>query len=155
MDSTLQTVLVVLFTAAFAAWILVVATTAGWGMRVRSGDDPAAVVGYARRIATLSLLVALPAAVIAAGAGGWYVADRDLEVVDNWWIGTGIGAWVVAFFGSTMLRAPQLQRAVQISGEQGPADEDVQWRIRQVDLTSRGELVLLVVAAIVLVVRPS
>ncbi len=148
-------VLVVVVAIAAAAWIVVVGTTAGWGMRVRAGDDPEAVVGYARRIERLSLLVALPAAVVAAAAGGWYVAGRDLALVDNWWIGTAIGAWVVAFFGSTLLRAPQLQRAVQLSTEHGAGDEDVQWRIRQVDLTSRGELVLLVVAAVVLVVRPS
>lgn len=155
MDSTLQTILVVVVAAASAAWILVVATTAGWGMRVRSGDDPAAVVNYARRVATMSLLVAMPAAIIAGGAGTWYVTERDLQLVDNWWIGTGMGAWIVAFFGSTMLRAQQLQRAVLISTQRGPDDEDVQWRIRQVDLTSRGELVLLTVAAIVLVLRPS
>ena len=155
MDSTLQTVLVVLVAVTAAAWILVVAATAGWGMRVRSGDDPAAVVSYARRIAQLSLFVALPAAVVAAAAGGAYVADRDLALVDNWWIGTGIGAWIVAFFGSTLLRGPALNRAVQISTTAGAGDEDVQWRIRQVDLTSRGELVLLVVAAIVLVIRPA
>ncbi len=155
MDSTLQIILVALVAAASAAWILVVATTAGWGMHVRSGDDPAAVVNYARRVGKLSLLVALPAALIAAGAGTWYIADRDLKLVDNWWLGTAIGAWIVAFFGSTMLRAPQLQRAVLVSTQQGADDEDVQWRIRQVDLTSRGELVLLLVAAVVLVIRPS
>ncbi len=155
MDSGLQTALVVVVALAAAAWILVVAATAGWGMRVRSGDDPAAVVAYASRIRRLSTLVALPAAVLAALAGGVYVADRDLALVDNWWIGTGIGAWIVAFFGSTLLRGPQLGRAVAISTTAGADDEDVQWRIRQVDLTSRGELVLLVVAAIVLVVRPS
>lgn len=155
MDSTLQTVLVAVLAAASTAWILVVATTAGWGMRVRSGDDPAAVVAYARRVAKLSLLVALPAALLAAGAGGWYVVDRDLKVGDNWWIGTGIGAWIVAFFGSTMLRSLQLDSAVLLASTEGAGAEDVQWRIRQVDLTSRGELVLLVVAAIVLVVRPS
>ncbi|MCW2920854.1 MAG: hypothetical protein JWL76_728 [Thermoleophilia bacterium] len=155
MDSGLQTTLVVLAVAGAATWILVVATTAGWGMRVRSGDDPAAVVSYARRIAKLSLFVALPAALLAAVAGGWFVADRDLALVDNWWVGTGIGAWIVAFFGSSLLRGPQLNRAVQISSTAGADDEDVQWRIRQVDLTSRGELVLLVVAAIVLVIRPT
>jgi ABC-type uncharacterized transport system permease subunit len=155
MDSTLQTVLVTIVAAAAAAWIVVVATTAGWGMQVRSGDDPAAVVAYARRVGQLSRFVALPAAVLAAAAGGWYVAGRDLALVDNWWIGTGIGAWIVAFFGSTLLRGAQLQRAVTISTTEGPGDEDVQWRIRQVDLTSRGELVLLLVAALVLVIRPA
>ncbi len=155
MDSTLQTVLVVLVAASAAAWICVVAATAGWGARVRARDDADAVVAYAKRIATLSRVVALPAAFVAMAAGGWYVTDRNLSFAEHWWIGTGVGAWIVAFFGSTLLRAPQLRRAVALSAQHGADDEDVQWRIRQVDLTSRGELLLLVVAAVVLVVRPA
>jgi hypothetical protein len=155
MDSTLQTVLVVVAAAAGVAWIAATAATAGFGMHVRSGEDAQAVVDYARRMARITSLVALPAAVLAAAAGGWYLADRDVELAANWWAGTAIGAWIVAFFGATLLRAPQLQRAVGLAGVHGADDEDVQWRIRQVDLTSRGELVLLVVAVLVVVLQPS
>ena len=155
MDSTLQTVLVAVAAIAALAWIAVVAATAGFGMRVRGGDDAGAVVSYAARMASLSRFVALPAAIVAAAAGGWYVADRNLAIEANWWIGTAIGAWVVAFFGSTALRAAQLAHAVRLSGSAGADDEDVQWRIRQVDLTARGELLLLVVAVVVVVLRPA
>lgn len=155
MDSTLQTVLVVVFCIAVGAWIAVTAVVAGYGMRVRSGDEPQRVVDYARRMARIAAFVALPASVLAIAAGGWYLADRNLGLGDEWWIGTGVGAWIVAFFGSTLLRAPQLRRAVALAGTKGAYDEDVQWRIRQVDLTSRGELVLLVTAAVVLAIRPA
>ncbi len=155
MDSTLQTVLVVVLAIAVVAWVAVVASTAAFGARVRAGDDPQRVVDYAARMARPAALVALPASILALATGLWYVADRDLALVDNWWIGTGIGAWIVCFFGATLLRPPQLRRAVALSGEHGADDEDVQWRIRQVDLTARGELVLLLVAVVVLVVRPS
>ena len=61
----------------------------------------------------------------------------------------------MAFLGSTLLRAPQLSRAAALAQTRGADDEDVQWRIRQVDLTSRGELLLLVVAVVVVVIRPA
>lgn len=157
MDVTSQTVLLAIATTAAMAWILVVAATALLGMRTRAGDDADAVVNYAARTERLSRFVALPASLVAGGAAiaGWRMADPALSIGSNWWIGTAIGAWIVAFFGSSLLRAPQLARAVAIAGDAGADDEDVQWRIRQVDLTSRGELVLLLVAVVVLVVRPA
>lgn len=154
MDSSLQHVLVAVCGLAAAAWLLVVAATAGWGMRVRGGEDAGAVVDYARRMAQLSVRVALPAALVLAVAGSWYVLGRDLGIAEHWWIGTALGAWIVAFFGSTLLRGAQLGHAVKLSGTQGVDDEDVQWRIRQVDLTARGELLLLAVAVVVVLVRP-
>jgi hypothetical protein len=154
MDSTLQTVLVAVFALAGAAWLLTVAIGALLGARVRGGGDGAAIVAHARRTARLTRFVTLPAAILVAVSGGWYVLGRDLALGSNWWIGTAIGAWLVCFFGATLLRAPQLSRAACLSVEHGADDEDVQWRIRQADLTSRGELLLLTVAAVVVASRP-
>jgi hypothetical protein len=154
MDSTLQTVLVVLFVVAGATWLATVAIGALLGARVRGTGDEAAIVAHARRIARLTRLATLPAAVVVAASGGWYVLGRDLSIASNWWIGTAIGAWIVCFFGATLLRAPQMSRAAQLSVEHGVGDEDVQWRIRQADLVSRGELLLLVVAGAAVAMRP-
>jgi hypothetical protein len=66
-----------------------------------------------------------------------------------------MGTWIVAFSGSTMLRSTMLNRAARVATVEGPDAEDVRWRIRQVDMTVRGELLLLVVAAIVLVLQPA
>lgn len=154
MDSTLQTVLVVVFALSGAAWIATVALGAVRGARVRSGDDAAAVIDHARWLARLARRVTMPAAIVVAATGGWWVYDSGTSLGSHWWIGTAIGAWLVCVFGATLVRAPLLSTAVQLSTEHGADDEDVQWRIRQVDLTGRGELLLLVVTAVVVAIRP-
>ena len=99
--------------------------------------------------------VALPGSLAVLLSGGWLMQDSGLEIGEAWWLGSGIGIWAVAFLGSTMLRGPQLARAVAVAAEVGPEDEDVRWRIRQVRLIARGELMLLCVALAVMVLTPS
>jgi hypothetical protein len=100
-------------------------------------------------------IVALPASIIALLSGAWLVTDADLHIATDWWIGTGIGAWIAAFLGSTMLRGAALARVVSLAGQHGADDEDVRWRIREVHLVARGELLLLVVALVVMLLQPT
>ena len=155
MDANLQSTLFVIFVIATSAWLGAVAATAGFGARVRAVGDADQVVAYASRFARITTLVALPAACIVLASGGAYVLGREMTIAQDWWIGTALGAWIVAMLGSTLLRAPQLSRAVLLAGEHGAEDEDVRWRIRQVTLVVRGELLLLSVAALVLIIQPA
>lgn len=145
----------VVFVIATGAWLGCVAATTWTGSRVRARGDAAAGVAWAERHRRLTTLVAVPSALIALGSGIWAVLDRDLSIDPNWWIGTGIGAWVVAFLGSTLPRGPLLRRAVARAVQLGPDEEDVRWQVRQVSLVVRGELLLLVVAAVVIALRPT
>lgn len=155
MDSTLTSGLAVAFIAAAAAWLLSVAAAATLGARVRATGSEDQVVGWAATQARLTRFVALPASIVALIAGGAWVLETNRTIEQDWWIGTALGAWLVAFVGSTMLRAPMLTRAVRLASEHGASDEDVRWRIRQVTLVVRGELLLLSVAAAVLVIKPT
>jgi hypothetical protein len=154
MDTTLHMVLAFGAAIAAAAWLASVAWTSATLGRARSGDDAEAVVARAGRLAGSAAIGAFVAALVAGGAGLWYVLDRDLSLASNWWVGTAIGAWVVAFFGSTITRRRELSTAVRLSGERGTEDEDVQWRIRRVDLLGRGETLLLAVAIAVVAWQP-
>lgn len=154
MDSGLQTLLATIAALAAITWLASVAWASASLGRVRAGDDPGAVVSLAARLARRVAHVALAAALVAAGAGLWFVLDRDLSLASNWWVGTAIGAWLVSFFGSTISRRRELASAVRLSAELGAGDEDVQWRIRRVDLLGRGEALLLSVAIAVVAWHP-
>lgn len=147
--------LLIVFILAAAAWLLSVAWSAARGARVRERGTADEVVAYAAKDARVSNRVGVPAAILAAAAGGWYAADRDLAIASHWYVGTAIATWVVAFLGSTAFRGAALHKAVGIAATSGAGDEDVRWRIRQVTLVTRGEVLLLVVAAAVLLIRPS
>jgi hypothetical protein len=154
MDANLQLLLATVCVLAMLAWLAVVLGTAGSLQVVRGRGDAQATVDRARLLARVAWRVGVPAAILVALSGVGYVLVRDLSIAGNWWIGTAIGAWLAAFAGSTISRGAQLSRAVALAGDRGAGDEDVQWRIRREDLTSRGEALLLVVAVAVVVVRP-
>lgn len=151
----METASFVVFVLAAATWVGAVAATAVFGARVRAREDADAVVAFAARHARIARWVAIPAALVALAAGLVAVDQRDLSIADDWWIGTGLGAWCVAFLGSTASRGKLLRRAVKLAAAQGAQDEDVRWRIRQVTLVVRGELLLVVVALVVVATTPS
>jgi hypothetical protein len=155
MDSTLQHVLVAVVAVAGAAWIGAVAASTTMLARARAGGDASVVVTRAGTVARVAHAAALPAAVVVAAAGAWYVLGRDLAIDPHWWIGTALGAWITCFFGATAMRGRHLRSAITLSERDGAGDEEVQWRIRRVDLLARGELLLLVVAAAVVVLQPT
>jgi hypothetical protein len=150
----METATLVLFIAAATTWTGAVAATALFGARTRSRGSAEDVVAWGARHAKLTRMVAIPAALVALAASIAGVRARDLSIDPHWWIGTGIGAWVVAFLGSTMGRGRALARAVRQAGTETAESEDVQWQLRQVSLVVRGELLLLVVALVVIALTP-
>jgi hypothetical protein len=97
----------------------------------------------------------MPSSLLVLLAGGWLMHDAGLTFAHAWWLGAGLGLWIVAFFGSTMLRGAFLSRVVKAAAERGPDNEDVHWRLRQVVLIARGELLLLTVALALMVLTPT
>lgn len=150
----METALPALWAISSLAWLVIVAATAWVGARVRARGDAEAGVRYAARFAALSKWVAIPAALLALAFGIAAVQSRGFSIDPHWWVGTALGAWIVAFLGSTLMRGALLAKAVEVARSVGADAEDVRWRIRQVTLVSRGELVLLLATAAVVALQP-
>lgn len=155
MGISLHEVVLAVHVAAAVAWIGSVLAFEVLGVRQRRRGDAAEGVAFAADHAFFTRAVALPGALALLLSGGWLMGDSGLDVGESWWVGAGIGIWIVAFLGSTMLRGPHLARAVKLAAEMGADAEDVRWRIRQVRLVTRGELLLLTVALVLMVLTPS
>ena len=155
MGITLHDGVLAIHVAGAIAWLGSVLAFEVLGTRTWARGVASEVVSFALDHAFFTRAVALPGSLAVLLSGGWLMQDSGLEIGEAWWLGSGIGIWAVAFLGSTMLRGPQLARAVAVAAEVGPEDEDVRWRIRQVRLIARGELMLLCVALAVMVLTPS
>lgn len=153
----LTSLIIVLHVVAAAAWLAGVAIIATYGGHIRVAADASAErsVAIFGRLGRLSRAAALPGALLTLAAGIYLVADGNTSVSGNWWVGAGIGAWVVCFAGSTMSRGSECVRITKLAAEHGPDHDDVQWRMQRIVFLARGELVLLVVAFAVMVVQPS
>jgi hypothetical protein len=154
MDAGLEQATAIVALVAAGCWLALVAWSTASLARARTAGDAPRVVDRAASVARVATLAAAPLAVIAGVAGVTYVAEGAASLDSDWWVGTAIGTWLVCFFGSTLLRGRHLTHAVRLSSEHGVEDEDVQWRIRRVDLLGRGELLLLVVALLVVALQP-
>lgn len=155
MDVSLYDGVTALHVAAAVAWIGTVAVLELLGLRVRARGDAHAAVAFAADRGWVGRVLALPGALVLLISGGWLAQDGDVELDQAWWLGSGIGLWLVAFLGSAMLRGPEARRIVALAAQLGADAEEVRWRVWRVTLLQRGELLLLVVALMLMVLQPS
>jgi uncharacterized membrane protein len=155
MHITHTSLIVALHIIAVVAWLGTVLTVATLGGRVRVKGTPEQSVALFGQLGWMSRAVALPGAIVTLLAGGYLLHDGGYSLSGDWWIGTGLGAWIICFLGSTMSRGSEAKRITKLAAEKGPDEEDVQWRIQRIVFLARGEALLLVVALIVMVVQPS
>jgi len=156
MDEPLHLALFVIVVLAAAGWAVSLLVVEVVGTNVRARGDGDAAVAFAARFQRVTRLVTMPCAFASLLAGAWLVRDHaDWALDEDWWIGACLATWLVAFCGSTMLRAARLQHLVASTAKHGADSEDVRWRLRQVLLIGRGELLLLGVAIALLALRPS
>jgi hypothetical protein len=155
MGITAHDVVLTLHVAGAVAWLGSLLAIEVIGTRVRARGDHDVAIAFAGDYAFFTRAVALPGSLALLLSGGWLMHDADLKLASSWWLGAGIGAWIVAFLVSTMLRGPQLARIVKLAGELGADAEEDRWRLRQVLLVTRGELLLLTVALALMVLQPT
>lgn len=153
-DITLAAVVLAAHVLAAAIWLGTVAGIELLGARVRARGSATEIVQFVGDAGIASRWSALPAALVVLLAGGWLLQDGGYELADQWWLGAGLGLWIVAFLGSTMLRGPQAARMTRLAAEHGADAEDVQWRARRVLLLGRGELLVVAVALVLMVIKP-
>lgn len=153
-DITLASAVLALHVFAAAVWLGTVLGIEVFGARVRARGDAAEIVRFVTDAGSVGRRHALTAALAVLLAGGWLMQDGGYRLSEQWWLGAGIGLWLVAFLGSTMVRGPQAARMARLAEEHGAEAEDVQWRARRVLLLGRGEFLLVAVALVLMVVKP-
>src|SRR5690349_15658914 len=97
MDITLHEGILAAHVAGAVAWIGAVLAFEVLGVRVRNRAIAEEAVMFASDHAFFTRAVALPGSIALLLTGGWLMHDAGLEIGEAWWLGTGIGAWVVAF----------------------------------------------------------
>ncbi len=71
------------------------------------------------------------------------------------WITLGLAVFLVSFLTGAIFLGPESGRISKLVAARGAADPEVQMRIRRIILISRVELVLLVLAVIDMVIKPT
>lgn len=151
---TLVSVIVALHVLGAAVWLGGVAAAEQIGARTRRRAGADATVRFVADYGITSRRLILPASLVVLLSGGWLMQELGYKMSQQWWLGAGMGLWLVAFLGSTMLRGPQAKRMQALATQHGAAAEDVQWRARRVLLLARGELLLVTVALVLMVIKP-
>lgn len=153
-DITLAAAVLAAHVLAAAIWLGTVVGTELIGARVRARANEGEIVQFVTDAGIASRWSALPASLVVLIAGGWLMQDGGYELGEQWWLGAGIGLWIVAFLGSTMVRGPQASKMSRLAVEHGVDAEDVQWRARRVLLLGRGEILVVAVALVLMVLKP-
>ncbi|MEO6866977.1 MAG: hypothetical protein ABI200_03055 [Gaiellales bacterium] len=154
MATTTQTILLMFAILGAVAWIGTVLELELHGQRMRRAEDGDKNVAFAAREARIAKLVTMPGAALVLIAGTWLAVEMDRTIAGYWWLGSLLGLWIVAVMGSLLLRGARLRAVLASAAEHGSDEEDVRWRLRQVLLLARGELLLLVVAVVLVIVQP-
>jgi len=94
-----------------------------------------------------------PAGLLVVVFGLLLVNEVGYEFTDTW-IVLALTAVALAFLVVVGYLGPQSVRLSKLVGQRGPADPDVQARIRRIMLVSRIELVILVAVVLDMVVKP-
>jgi uncharacterized membrane protein len=123
--------------------------------RMLATDDSVQVAAFMDSTGRIGSWLLLPAALVVVLSGGWLMQSAELRIAGNWWLGAGIGLWVVAFLAGAAVLGGEARRVAVLAREQGAQVEEVRWRIRRLAMLGRGELLLLGVALALMVLRPT
>jgi glucose/arabinose dehydrogenase len=150
MNSTGNQAVLLLLILGVAAWAGAVLAIQVRASRGRAREDHIDALRLARADRRATRAFALPGALVVLAAGAWLLRDTDLALTEDWWTAACLGLWIVAFAGSTLLRAPECSNIIKHGGDDptsldDEASEDIRWRMRRVLLLERGELLLIAV----------
>jgi uncharacterized membrane protein len=97
--------------------------------------------------------VFLPASIVLVAFGFGLVADGPWTMGETW-VSFSLAVWLVSAITGSAFLGPESGRINRLITEQGVAADEVQRRIRRIFVISRIELVLLLLALFVIVIKP-
>ncbi|MDQ4096017.1 MAG: DUF2269 domain-containing protein [Actinomycetota bacterium] len=135
-------------------WVGGAATLQVFAIRTLSSGDETRLVETGPIFEWIGTRIFTPASLIVLAMGIWMVIDRpDIGFGDEWILIGLAGITFSALVGSLFL-GPETGRIAKLIEQHGPANEEVQRRMRRIFLVSRIELVILLIVVIDMVVRP-
>jgi uncharacterized membrane protein len=119
---------------------------------VRATNDPPAPVSFAHDVEWIGLRVFLPASIVLLLSGIGLVLEGDWGF-STMWVLLGLAAYALSVVTGALFLAPESGRITALLDARGAEDQEVQNRIHRVFLTSRIELMVLILIVFDMVVN--
>ena len=113
-------------------------------LRALASAEPARMAAIAADSDWIGKRIYMPASLLVLGAGVWMVLEGDLGF-GRGWIMVGLGGFAVSLILGATFNGPESARIGRLIEERGPSDPDVARRIRRILLSSRLELLVMVI----------
>jgi hypothetical protein len=96
----------------------------------------------------------VPTSLLVVIFGVWLVIEEPAWEFSQFWVSAGLAMFLASFFVGALFLGPESGRIKKLMDARGPEDVDVQTRIRRVLLTSRIELLFLILVIGDMIVKP-
>jgi uncharacterized membrane protein len=136
------------------AWVGAGAFVQVLATRVAKQNDPPKMASFAKDLEALGKTYFARASVVALLAGLALVIYAPFVYFSETWVIVGLVGYVATFLTGAGFVGPESGRIGELIAERGPADAEVQQRIRRIFVISRIELVVLVAVVADMVFKP-
>lgn len=151
---TTFTLLLLLHVLVAVLWVGGGVTMGIAGLQALATHDPLAVASAARTSGRIGRTIFTPSSLVVGLSGVALVADLGLPWREGW-IVFALAAWLGSFALGMAFFGPQGARVGRLAAERGPADPEVQRRIRRILAVSRAVGVLLLLVIVDMTVKPA
>ena len=150
---TTYKVLLTLHILAAVIWVGGAAMLQLLGIRASRASSPEHQAGFAADVEFVGMRTLLPASLVLIVTGVWLVHEGAWSY-GTAWVSIGLAVWIVSALTGALFLGPQsgkLSKEIETLGIRSPA---AQKRLRTIFLTSRVELVLLLLVVCDMVLKP-
>ena len=134
-------------------WVGGALATQFFALRMVDGTSPETQASFAKSSEWVGKRIFMPASLILLLTGIGLTVEGDWGF-SSAWILIGLGAYLFSFVSGAFFLGPETGRLGKAMEEKGPADPEVQQRIKRLFTFSRIELVVLIVVVFDMAVKP-
>jgi uncharacterized membrane protein len=120
--------------------------------RILKGGDPRRLAAFAKDVDWIGTRIFIPASLLVLIFGFLLVEEGDTGY--PFWVVFGLAVFAFTFFSGALFLGPESGRIGKLVDERGPADPEVQRRIKRILVYSRLDLLLLVLVVIAMTIKP-
>ena len=124
------------------------------GIRILKETPPNRLVGFTRDVEHIGMKIFLPVSLVLLLAGILMVIDTPGIDFTDAWIVIGLGGIVSTIIIGAGFLGPESGRLGELIEQKGPTDPDVVQKVSRILLISRIDLLILLVVAATMVIKP-